>query len=318
MNWINPVFYRLVLFFGGCVSAASVAQTTEHSEKELIKHEIAVQKSISKEKAIVSLDTLFYIGKPVCIFIEESKFLGSLIKGTLKNLDGTDAIWIRYISSQEAPNPQNLNYYEFYFVATGKRGMLPVGIGTSLEKNIVKNGLFINGYLDANAANKFVAQHPVPNFMTAIIVNNHPNASMNHSGITVITGGTGGTAGMGNGGNGGLGGSNNVNMSNNSNYALVQRNRSAMVQVIGSNIQQDFKSVGNITKNTVAQNGTIVTTYSVSLLTGITVATATAEGATSHSYQILTFKDNRMHSLNSSIGRDENDIAQYLINMGYL
>ncbi len=310
LNW-----HLLFLIFGGCMSNALIAQ---HSEKELIKHEIAVQKSIAKEKAVVSLDTLFYIGKPVCIFIEESKFLGSLIKGTLKNLDGTDAVWIRYISSQEAPNPQNLNYYEFYFAASGKRGMLPVGIGTSLEKNIVKNGLFVDGYLDKNASDKFVAMHPVPNFMTAIIVNNHPQAQINHSGVTVIAGGMGNSAGSGGYPGQNNGGMNNGGGFNNPNYALVQRNRNAMVQVIGSNIQQDFKSVGNITKSTVAQNGTIVTTYTVSLLTGITVGTATAEGATSHSYQILTFKDNRMHSLNSTIGRDETDIAQYLINMGYL
>jgi hypothetical protein len=313
--------YRFLLFFGGCVTAASFAQNTEYTEKELIKHEIAVQKSIIKEKAIVSLDTLFYIGKPVCLFIEESKFLGSLLKGTLKNMNGTDAVWLRFITSQEAPNPQNLNYYEFYFAASGKRAMLPSTLGSSLEKSIVKNGLFVNGYLDVNAENKFVAQHPVPNFMTAIIVNNHPNASINTSGVTIIAGGNSGTGGYGNGNNGGyggIGGSNNVNMANNSNYALVPRNRNAMVQVIGTNIQQDFKSVGNITKTTQAQNGTIVTTYTVSLLTGITVATATAQGATSHDYSILTMKDNRLHQVNSTIGRDEMDIAQHLINMGYL
>ncbi len=38
-----------------------------------------IQKSLEKKKGILLGDTVYYMGKPNCLFITEKKFLGSLI-----------------------------------------------------------------------------------------------------------------------------------------------------------------------------------------------------------------------------------------------
>jgi hypothetical protein len=280
------VFWSLSILVLGIPSIAS----SQHTEKELKKHEEAKLKSFKRNKAIVSLDTLFYKGNPICLYIVESTFLGTVMKGTVKNMDGTEAIWTRFVSNQEMPNVRNLSYFEFIFVGSGRKAYVPNTLGGSFEKTIATEGLFKDGFLNPAGEEKLTAQNPMPTFdgSTVVVVQGNgrtqviqPNVGQNNS-------------------------------------PLVQRNRFGTIQISGNLINQDFKQVGNISKRIEAKDGTIYTYYQISLPNGTDLATAIARGATSHEYTVTTFKDNRTFTVNSSIGKDEFDIAKFLIDNGYL
>jgi hypothetical protein len=102
------------------------------------------------------------------------------------------------------------------------------------------------------------------------------------------------------------------------NNNLVDRNRSGMIQVFGEKIQQSGVMIGLITKNVTAESGGVITRYSISLPTGEIVATARNHGATDHEWEITTAKDNKLHTLSSSIGHDEKDLAKFLVDLLYL
>lgn len=263
---------------------------SQHTEKELKKHEEAKIKSLKRNRAVVSLDTLFYKGSPICLYNVESTFMGTVMKGTVKNMDSTEAIWTRFISNQEMPNVRNLSYFEFIFVGSGRKAYVPNTLGSSFEKTIATEGLFKDGFLNPAGEEKLVAQNPKPTFDGSTVV------VVQGNGRTEII---------------------KQNVGEN-NSPLVQRNRFGSIQISGNLINQDFKQVGNINKRIEAKDGTIYTYYQISLPNGTDVATAIAKGATSRDYTVTTFKDNRSHSVVSSIARDEFDIAKFLIDNGYL
>lgn len=81
-----------------------------------------MEKSLEAGKPQVSLDTLFNLGKPYCLFVEEEKVLGTF-RATVKELNGNEVLWIRY---QDAQPGISTNHYEVTFVRSGNKAMVPV------------------------------------------------------------------------------------------------------------------------------------------------------------------------------------------------
>lgn len=97
------------------------------------------------------------------------------------------------------------------------------------------------------------------------------------------------------------------------NYQTVERNREADITAYNGSIEQDFKKIGKIQKNT-GQN----TSYQVFLPDGMKIA----EGRFSNegSFKLVTLKDNREHiiSLDEYDVENEQKIAKYLSDRYYL
>lgn len=99
---------------------------------------------------------------------------------------------------------------------------------------------------------------------------------------------------------------------------MVERNRNGMVQIFGNAIQQSGVHIGTISKEVKAENGGVITHYTIRFITGELVATARNNGATDHEWTLITAKDNGAHALSSDIGNDEKDLVKYLVEQLYL
>ncbi len=99
---------------------------------------------------------------------------------------------------------------------------------------------------------------------------------------------------------------------------LVDRNRNGAVNVVGESINQSGTLIGNIKKETKAENGAVITHYTITLPNGELIATAKNTGIGDYNWQIIVAKDNTSHTVNSSIGKSEEDIAKYLVEHLYL
>jgi len=81
-----------------------------------------IQKSLEKKKGIQLGDTVYYMGKPNCLYIIEKKFLGSTIQATCKALNGKEAFWLNFKTNEYLPNNDpNKRYYEIVFVASNAK-----------------------------------------------------------------------------------------------------------------------------------------------------------------------------------------------------
>jgi hypothetical protein len=251
------------------------------NEKELKKHVAKVEKSKEKKSVEVSLDTLFNAGIPYCVYIEGKRFLGNILDITIKDLNGTDAIWCKMVTNTELNRTDFSTAYEITFAQSGNKALYLITFGNTFPKEIVKHNLFVNGLYNAANENKFISFNP---YKAGIQVPQIPQ---------------------------------NNGYPNNNAPALVDRNRSSMVQIFGNEIKQDFKVIGKIAEKSQAKDGTIINTISITLPDGTLLARAEAEQM-KHNWTIVTAKDNKEHTVNSSLGNDKKDISDYLIKYLYL
>ncbi len=257
---------------------ATFAQT---NEKELKKHAAKVEKSKEKKSVEVSLDTLFNEGIPYCVYIEGKKFLGNILDITIKDLNGTDAIWCKMVTGAELNRTDFSTAYEITFAQSGNKALYLITFGNTFPKEIVKQNLFEKGLYNASAENKFISFNP---YKVGIQVQQIPQ---------------------------------NNGYQNNNGPALVDRNRSSMVQIFGNEIKQDFKVIGKLSEKSQAKDGTIINAITITLPDGTLLANAEA-AQMQHTWTIVTAKDNRLHTVNSSLGNDKKDLVDYLIKYLYL
>lgn len=262
-------------------------------DKELKKHQEAIAKSLEKKIGVLSNDTIFYLGKPYCIFIVESKMLGNILRATGKDLNGKDVFWVSSKSGSEVPGAQaNTFFNDITFVESNARALYtPKTITTSLVKDIVNFNLFTDGKPNPLGEQRFVAEYRGPlgyyPGTTTVIINNGSNSSVTVSG-------------------------------NASSMDQVRRNRNAQVFVFGNQIKQDNVMVGTFQKAQAARNGTIEMEYVFFLPNGAALAKAIASGATSHDYSIQILQTGAVHSVNSALGHDDEDLAKFLVQMGIM
>lgn len=114
------------------------------------------------------------------------------------------------------------------------------------------------------------------------------------------------------------GGNQSTQTNSNQKKELINRNRNGLIQIFGESIKQSGVLIGNIKKENKAENGAIITYYTISLPNGELIATAKNTGIADYNWQIVMAKDNSQHSVNSTIGNCESDIAKYLVDQLYL
>ena len=263
--------------------AASVKDKGNGVNKDDSKRSEVIQKSLEKKKGILLGDTIYYMGIPNCLFITEKKFLGSLIQGTCKALNGKEAFWINLQTNEYLPNNDpNKHYFEIVFVASNAK-INYKGTQNALVRDIAKFNLFENGVYNPNSERKFCT-------MT--------NSTTVSSGVVVYN--------------------NTVQMNTNNPFDKVERNRNGMIQVQGNQIIQDFKTIGTFNQTKQALNGTIQNEITFFLPNGSMIARCTAYGATSHDFNVVSVSDNRAAQINTGMITEANDLARYLVNNGYM
>lgn len=242
-----------------------------------------IQKSLEKKKGILLGDTIYYMGKPNCLFITEKKFLGSLIQGTCKALNGKEAFWINLKTNEYLPNNDpNKRFFEIVFVASNAK-INYMGSQNALIRDIAKFNLFEDGVYNANSERKFCT-------MT--------NSTTINTGVVVYQ--------------------NSTPMNPNNPYGQVERSKNGMIQAQGNQIIQDFKVIGTFNQFKQATNGTIQNEITFYLPNGTMIARCTAYGATSHDFTVITTLDNRSMQINTGMITEAQDLARYLVNNGYM
>jgi hypothetical protein len=242
-----------------------------------------IQKSLEKKKGILLGDTVYYMGKPNCLFITEKKFLGSLIQGTCKALNGKEAFWINLKTNEYLPNNDpNKRFFEIVFVASNAK-INYMGSQNALIRDIAKFNLFEDGVYNANSERKFCT-------MT--------NSTTINTGVVVYQ--------------------NSTPMNPNNPYGQVERSKNGMIQAQGNQIIQDFKVIGTFNQFKQATNGTIQNEITFYLPNGTMIARCTAYGATSHDFTVITTLDNRNAQINTGMITEAQDLSRYLVNNGYM
>lgn len=242
-----------------------------------------IQKSLEKKKGILLGDTIYYMGKPNCLFITEKKFLGSLVQGTCKALNGKEAFWINLKTNEYLPNNDpNKRFFEIVFVASNAK-INYMGSQNALIRDIAKFNLFEDGVYNANSERKFCT-------MT--------NSTTINTGVVVYQ--------------------NSTPMNPNNPYGQVERSKNGMIQAQGNQIIQDFKVIGTFNQFKQATNSTIQNEITFYLPNGTMIARCTAYGATSHDFTVITTLDNRSMQINTGMITEAQDLARYLVNNGYM
>jgi len=242
-----------------------------------------IQKSLEKKKGILLGDTVYYMGKPNCLFITEKKFLGTLVQGTCKALNGKEAFWINLKTNEYLPNNDpNKRFFEIVFVASNAK-INYMGSQNALIRDIAKFNLFEDGVYNANSERKFCT-------MT--------NSTTINTGVVVYQ--------------------NSTPMNPNNPYGQVERSKNGMIQAQGNQIIQDFKTIGSFNQSKQALNGTIQNEITFYLPNGTMIARCTAYGATSHDFTVITTLDNRSMQINTGMITEAQDLARYLVNNGYM
>jgi hypothetical protein len=257
----------------------SIAQ--DYSPKEMAKHQEKVAKSAAKKSILLSLDTIFSSGNPYAI-LKSTKSNNYLMAKDYKlsTLSGIEVVDIVYACVTD-----NKCYYSFNFFETMQKAELQYDISVNIPKIIVENNLVNDSSLSETNKNRFIMKYP-------------PTISTSQNGRVVR-----------------LENPNSPNIS----YETVDRNRNAMVQQFGTELKQDFVLIGTIKVSTSAAEGKIVKVIEFYHPTGIKIAQATQEKTASNNYQIITLKDNKLHTQTISfIGKESEDIAYYLCKIFYM
>jgi len=251
------------------------------TEKQLKKHQEKIAESKTKNKVVLSLDTIYKSGVPYAVLKEKKVMLTS--DYSLYSLTGKELVDIPYECVDDNNSASGmLCYYAFLFLQSGKRGEIEIGIGDKIEKIIVECDLVKDNDINPSGENKFLMKNP-PKY------SNKPQ----NNGTTVIV--------INNG---------NTSTVTGDMYQTVERKRDATIYVFGEELKQDFKVIGSAKK----QQKTI----SFYLPNGTKIAEATSQNYNDTQWKIVTLKDNKVHNTSTSFGSDTKDLAKYLTDLYYL
>lgn len=253
----------------------------DYSPKEMAKHLEKVSKSAAKKSILLSLDTIFSSGKPYAI-LKSTKSNNYLMAKDYKlsTLSGSEVVDIVYACVTDTKC-----YYSFNFFESMQKAEIQYDISVNLPKIIVENNLLSDSSLLETQKNRFLMKYP-------------PTISTSQNGRVVR-----------------LDSPNSPNIS----YETADRNRNAMVQQFGTELKQDFVLIGTIKVSSSAAEGKIVKVIEFFHPTGIKIAQATQEKTASNNYQIITLKDNKVHTQTISfIGKEAEEIAYYLSKLFYM
>jgi len=178
---------------------------------------------------------------------------------------------------------KNINYYAFLFFDLNKTAEVEMYIGINIPKIIVENNLVNDSTLNISSVNKFLMKFPQQySQQTKTTVDITEDATK---------------------------------------YATVERDRKAMLQFFGSEIQQDFKVIGTVKETSNITGGKIYKVFTFKLPNGITIAEATQNDGdiNNNSYKIVTIKNNLIANISiNRFGADLEELTKFLIERYYL
>jgi virulence-associated protein VapD len=248
------------------------------SEKDLKKHLAKIEKSKKKGSVELSLDTVFNAGEAYCLLKPISKMLGSVLQAEAYALNKQGEVYVTFEKADATAGIQH-NIYRFNFIDAGVKADIPVEMTKNIEDYLVQFNIFSASGINESGMKKMVMIHPSAIKPTQVNINVSGFVAPNN---------------------------------------LLERNRNAMIFVMGNEVKQDNQLIAIVDRKSEAARGTILQTIQVKNHLGQLVAVATAEGATSHSWNIITNHDKKWHTVQSSIGKDENDVISYLVKSLYL
>ena len=258
--------------------ALTQAVFAQLSDKELKKHLAKIEKSKKKGSVELSLDTVFNAGEAYCLLKPISKMLGSVLQAEAYALNKQGEVYISFEKADATAGIQH-NIYRFNFIDAGVKADIPVEMTKNIEDYLVQFKIFSASGINESGMKKMVMIHPSAIKPTQVNINVSGFVAPNN---------------------------------------LLERNRNAMIFVMGNEAKQDNQLIATFERKSEAARGTIVQTIQVSNHLGQLVAVATTEGVTSHSWNIITNHDKKWHTVESSLGKDEKDIIDYLVKSLYL
>jgi hypothetical protein len=263
-----------------CLTICALFHTAnaQLTEKQLKSHQKDIAKSKEKGSVIWSFDTLFNKGAPYCILKKKKQTIFGYSEADFYALNGKNAFYAKML---EIPGTFA---YELTFLASGKQGYLDV----RLEKGVVEAELFAGDSLNEAAVTKFLMVH-----------SERPKNKLAKVGI-----GTRGNDPI-----------NTTEDDDSPSSAQPMRNRQAPVLIFGSEAQQDFKKIGSIKQVFGVVSSNLL--YEIFDASGRKIAEA--EGKMhSTSWQVVTLKNNKAHSVSCAPFKEKEAIMEYLTQLRYL
>lgn len=244
---------------------------------------LPVALNAQKQKVTWENDTIFSNAKPYAIMTSTGGLQAVYSIRTLTNKEIAIASYDATIAEDANKN----TYYRVTFSGDGAYGHFPntLGLGKRLAKVIVENDLVHDSVANAEGEKRFLAIYPARlpgnNPATVVIVNN--------------------------------------NTTNNTNYTPVERNRNATIFVNGTDISQDFKTIGSVTSQNSMGGGHSYTTLSYTLPNGVKVAEATFTDYKYNTCTVVTLKDNATHTIQlTNSAAKEKEVVEWLVKNYYL
>jgi len=275
------MIFLKTIFLLSCVFL--LIKTTALSQT--IKNNKKRAKIINSNPVVYYRDTIYHNAIPYTVMKKIQKEL-LLYDYNLLSLTGKQLVYFKNNSIETFTVTKR--YYKVIFINSKKKAEIAYRSSGKLAKLIVESGLIQSDTINSEAEENFILFHD-ENFS-------------NQEESTVI----------------------NVYLSpssTNDKYLLVERNRMAMIMIIGREIKQDGITIGKIDEKTNAIYGKLYKIYSIYLPNDIKTAEASLLQFNSAQCKLITLKDNQTHYISvhtiNPIERQK-QIVKFLIDRYYL
>ena len=240
-----------------------------------------VAQKITQKKDIILVD-----GKPYLEINKEDGHYSGIYKVNYKIKTLDQKVIILATASYDTQNySNNDSHFELTFVETNEKAYLPaavMGMGKKIAKQLHSNNVITGNTINNEGKKIFL-----------MLYGEKPKNNRNEFN------------------------SNNNNSNNNDN--LVQRDRNGLIFIFGNRIEQDSKTIGTITDESIAIQGGVNRIYKFYSPDGSMIAEATYVGLDSDECTIVTLKDNHRRRITAKrTAESPKNIVQMLIRDYYL
>jgi hypothetical protein len=274
------VFLVIVIVFVKALTAQSV------SLKEYVKHKKKIQASANDSSILVSLDTMYIAGKAIAVL---HAVAGTDKDYSVKNLSGNELMYFRFNSFNNPEFTSNIGsteksyYYELIFRALKKDCEVPFMTLQEIAGFIVTGNLIANGVLNTASADSLTALYGKKVTQQQSI----PVAVFKRDGEAT-------------------------------DYAIIQRDKTAMIILRNNTIEQDGKTIGYMENKSEVVGAITYYTYYILLPGGKRIAEARHQSYGNEYLEIQTSKDSHIIRIVKPAYEVEKAILRYLIDNAYL
>jgi hypothetical protein len=251
-------------------------------------------RQIQSEPHIVLDDTLYVKGKPYALFLKVRQGLG-LNDYSLRTLGGKELAYARCVRVGNDPQTADF-YYEVTFMGSGAKCEIrnnPLQFAKAYAKEIVGSDLVVGADINPEGERRFLLIHSQK-------VGEDVRRDVELQTLKPQAGTAGATPAAGTAVRGGIG------------------DPSKPVYAVGSTVKQGNVLLANIRKQSVPGQGRITEIIDFTNPGGLRLAQAEFAGVGSTTATILTYNDNRRHTLTVTGPNRAQAIAEFLLQNGYL